>query len=170
MPSKGCERDMILCWEWSALAGNLVTGVAAGTVSAALYAWIQAQRREMRIRSEFAELAGTYSMTRKLGEAPEAERARVTTQGNVLNVVYIDVPRGDSVVGYIAMSEELTGRGEGYYDHVKRGQQLWGFWDVQVKDSSTILVHTTYAHPTDHRTVASAFVWQRIEEESPAAG
>lgn len=42
------------------------------------------------------------------------------------------------------------------------GKRLWGFWEVQVKDADTILVHTTYAHPTTEAAVAQGYVWERI--------
>lgn len=143
---------------WRDLGLAVTAGVAAGIVLALL----EAGRRWVRRRCTFGHLTGEYSITRKLAEAPEADRACVTVKGKILTIEYVGMPPGDTVSGKIAMSEELTGRGNGYYDHLKGGQQLWGFWDVQLKGRSTILVHTTYADPADHRTVTSAFVWERI--------
>jgi hypothetical protein len=59
------------------------------------------------------------------------------------------------------MSDELPGSGRGYY---YRGDDsdAYGFLEVQVVDKDTILVHETYAHPSQFRAVVSGFVWSRI--------
>ena len=35
-------------------------------------------------------------------------------------------------------------------------------WDVQRKDTDTLLVHTTYARQADHVADVSGFIWKRI--------
>ena len=60
------------------------------------------------------------------------------------------------------MNRHLPNRGEGHYDDVKDYEQLWGFWDVQIKDDDTLLVHTTYASTHD-TLVSQGYVWRRIK-------
>ena len=141
---------------------DLLVGVVAGVVATiiwALGAWIY---RERRLRREFHPLTGTYRSTRKLTDQSEPETVSIRVSRNILLVEFEGIPDGDSVTGEIAMNEQLPRSGRGQYFHVKDGAQLWGFWDIQVKDANTILVHRTYANPKNHTAVVSGFVWSRI--------
>ncbi|MFL5961792.1 MAG: hypothetical protein ACJ757_02720 [Gaiellaceae bacterium] len=118
--------------------------------------------RKQRFSRDFGRLSGTYRVMRKLADQPEQETVSIGVQRNLLAVEFGDLEDGESVTGEIVMNEQLHGSGEGYYRHVKDGVQMWGFWDIQVKDATTILVHTTYANPKTYAAVVSGFVWSRI--------
>ena len=95
---------------------------------------------------------------------PEPETVSITVKGNLLSVEFENLSDGELVTGQIAMNEQLPQSGEGLYWHVKDRAQLWGFWDIQVKDKNTILVHTTYTNHKTHTAVVSGFVWSRIPQ------
>jgi len=63
----------------------------------------------------------------------------VTARGNVLDVRYENLPGEDSCSGEIVMNRQR--RGAGHYSRLKAGEDLWGFWDLQVRDARTLLVH-----------------------------
>ena len=145
---------------------DLLTGVVAGVVVAILWgvsAWII---RWWRRRRDFGVLAGTFRRYGKLGDQPKPETVSITVHKNVLEVQWDGLPDGDSVKGWIAMNEQFRTSGEGHYEHVKNGKQLWGFWKVQKKDADTILVHTTYAHHDTETAVVQGHEWRRV----PALG
>jgi hypothetical protein len=145
---------------------DLLTGVVAGLVAALAWWLLTWLLRQWRLRRDFAWLAGTYSSTRKLKEQPEPETVSITVDRNILGVEFVGLPDGTSIKGKIAMNEQLPLSGRGHYSHdFKDGKQGWGFWDVQVlKESQTILVHTTYAGQTSPPlAILTGFVWSRIE-------
>lgn len=117
--------------------------------------------RAYRLHHEFAPLAGMYQVTRKLTDQPEPETVSISVKKNFLTV---QSHGGEVYSGEIAMSEQLPASGKGQYQHSKGGTQLWGFWDVQLKDKDTILVHTTYADSQSHTAVVSGYVWKRIQQ------
>jgi hypothetical protein len=140
------------------LAFALATGIGAAVIWA-LFAGYSAGGSVVR---NFAPLAGPYSVRRKLSAAPEPETLTITVRGNVLEVVALNVPGAQSVGGEIQMSDQLPRSGKGHYEHVELdGTQLWGFWDVQVKDAKTILVHTTFVDQPNHRAVVTGDLWTR---------
>lgn len=59
------------------------------------------------------------------------------------------------------MNRQLPTSGEGHYDHFEDDEQLWDFWNVQIKDDHTILVHTMYASTHD-TPVLQGYIWSRI--------
>src|SRR4051812_39994987 len=95
------------------------------------------------VRQKFGRYAGCYLIAGREELAPRPERVAIEVKGNVLAIEFENPPPGDSVSGRIVMDEQL--RGEGHYSHVKGGVQLWGFWDIQVRDKRTLLVHTTFS-------------------------
>ncbi|MEP7224987.1 MAG: hypothetical protein ABI783_08520 [Actinomycetota bacterium] len=140
---------------------DLLTGAVAGFVVAILWgvtAWVV---RWWRQRRDFGVLDGTYRRYGKLGDEPEPESVSITVDGNVLEVEWHGLPDGDSVKGWIAMNEQFRTSGEGHYEHVKNGRQLWGFWKVQ-KNADTLLVHTTYAHYENDVAVVQGHEWRRV--------
>jgi hypothetical protein len=143
---------------------DLVTGAVAGVVAAFAWWLLTALLRQWRLRRDFAWLAGCYSSTRKLKEQPEPERVSIAVDGNLLLVRFEGLAEGAAVEGEIAMNEQLPRSGRGHYAHrFSDGTQGWGFWDVQtLKESQTILVHTTFAANTVPPTAeVSGFVWER---------
>jgi hypothetical protein len=59
------------------------------------------------------------------------------------------------------MSDEFGKSGRGhYYRHDT--PHAFGFWEVQVVDARTILVHETYAHPRVRVANVTGFVWTRV--------
>jgi hypothetical protein len=45
---------------------------------------------------------------------------------------------------------------------MKGEEQLWGFWDAQVRDDSTLLIHETYSKAETKTAVLSGFRWTRL--------
>ena len=142
---------------------DLAVGVVTGIVAALIWALITWEMRRRRLEHDFGPLAGRYRMTRKFGSLPEHEIASIVVDGHLLVVDWEQCDPGRVVHGEIEMNEQFPRSGRGHYDDNAVAEQLWGFWDVQVKDPDTILVHTTYA--TDlHTSVVSGFVWSRISD------
>lgn len=115
-----------------------------------------------RMSRTFAKYAGPYRSWRKFPTAAgnwEEEDLEITVARNVLSVRFSDKPNRD-IHGEIVMNRRLPTTGRGQYDHVKDEEQLWGFWDVQVKDENTLLVHTTYASTID-TVVLQGYIWTR---------
>jgi hypothetical protein len=59
------------------------------------------------------------------------------------------------------MNHQLPTTARGQYDDTKDEEQLWGFWDVQIKNHDTFLVHTTYANQQDG-LVLQGYIWRRV--------
>lgn len=137
-------------------------GVAAGFIAIVIWeVWLRLRRRR-RLRKQYAHLAGEYSVTRKLQpDVREPGTAVITVKGNVLSVRFRDLPPGRSVTGEISMNEQLRRSGRGHYYDAEDGKDLWGYWDLQVVPSNTLLIHTTFAQHEEHRAVVSGFVWTR---------
>jgi hypothetical protein len=149
------------------VSGNdLLVGVVAGVLATVIWVvgvWLY---RRHRFKHDFGSLNGRYRSTRKLGDQPEPETVSISVEENLLAVVFEGLPDGESVSGQIAMNAQLPRSGEGNYWHIKAGEQLWGFWEIQVKDADTILVHRTYASHKTHQAVVSGFVWSRVRQVS----
>src|SRR5262249_5302485 len=94
-------------------------------------------------------------------DEPHSETAVITVCDNVLEVRLAGLPDGDSCEGQILMNEQL--RGAGHYWHMKGGKELWGFWDVQVRDPETILVHTTFVKAETLSVVVEGFRWELLK-------
>jgi hypothetical protein len=144
---------------------DLLVGVLAGVVASAIWWALAWSDRRRRLRRDFGHLAGKYRVTRKLSDLPEPGTVLITVSGNTLRAHQFEgLPDGDSITGEISMNEHLPNTGRGHYAHVKGGKRLWGFWDIQVDDGDTLLVHTTYANYKTHVAVVSGFVWERLQE------
>jgi hypothetical protein len=138
--------------------------VAAGAGLAAAVAWavmVEAFHRG-RQRKNYKHLGGAYESTRKFPSAISMpEHLEIVAKANRLTVRRLDAPEGDWTQGKIAMNERLHDSGQGHYANLKCGEQLFGFWDVQVLDDDTLLVHTTYAN-ADDGMVMQGYIWRRI--------
>ena len=110
----------------------------------------------------FRKYAGTYFERRKFPTAPDADLPRVVIEvnQNLLTVHFEGLPRGRTITGQIVMNPQFPLSGQGHYDDRKAGEQLWGFWHVQIKDENTLLVHTTYASMHD-TAVVQGYIWRR---------
>ena len=137
----------------------LIVGVVAGVVAAGLWASGERKLRLRRYKKAFGPLSGEFRVTPKLTEKPHPERAVIKVRDNVLDVRLVGLPDGDESKGEILMNDQL--RGAGHYWHLKGGKDLWGFWDVQVRDHKTILVHTTFVKA--NTVVVEGFRWELIE-------
>src|SRR3954451_18738552 len=136
-------------------------GVVAGLIATAIWVFVDRSRRFIRVRRKFGRYAGCYLIAGKEELTPRPERVAIEVKGNVLAIEFENLPPGDSVSGRIVMDELL--RGEGHYRHVKGGVQLWGFWDIQVRDKRTLLVHTTFSRSGTDTLVLEGFRWERTE-------
>jgi hypothetical protein len=143
---------------WEEVAGGLLVGLAAVVVwEVGRWLW-----RWIRLRREFGDLAGIYVVTRKLNpSAREDGIAHIDVSGSRLTVTFRDLKAGESISGEIGMNESMPRNGRGQYHHLDGGDEMWGFWDVQVVPPKSLLVHTTYAHDREHHAVVSGFVWTR---------
>lgn len=140
---------------WSDLAGGVLAGVIATAVWALGLWWVEAHRFERA----FARLSGHHEVRRKQSSSLEPYTVVVTAKGSVLDVRY-DGWRDGSCEGEIVMNRER--RGAGHYSSVKKGKQLWGFWDVQVTDAGTVLVHEIYAKEETKTQIVSGYRWTRL--------
>lgn len=134
------------------VVGGLAVAVA-GTLGGFVWRRIRQWRR-------YHSLAGTYSVTKKVTNEPEAELV-IKTRGNALKVAYANQPEGDSVNGEIRMTGKT---GEGDYTHIKGDLTLWGRWTVKLEPPDEILVERTY---TSHKTpeeIVTPFIWRRMGE------
>ena len=138
------------------------TAIATGLVAAAAWAVLTYAIERLRVESTFRKYAGVYIETRKFPIPGQYHREmlRITVRQNVLRVVFVESP-GRSIQGEIVMNRQLSTSGEGQYDDVKEQEQLWGFWDVQVKDKNTLLVHTSYASTHDTQAL-QGYIWRRL--------
>lgn len=143
-------------------AEEFIGGVVAGVV--AIVVWEAGRRwwRLRRLRLDFGHLAGDYALTRKLTGARERGIAKVEVSDSQLNVKFVDLPDGETITGMVGMNEAMPRSGRGQYHHVRPGEVMWGFWDVQVVPPDKLLVHTTYAHGEKHYAVVSGFVWTQV--------
>jgi hypothetical protein len=148
-------------------SGDFGTGTVAGVVAAVLWAAFIWLYRRWRLNHNFRRMTGMYRVTRKHANKSEQELVAIEVKGNVLSVSYENLPNGGAASGQIVMNEELRTSGAGHYEHLEDGVQMWGFYDVQLKDENTILVHVKYASHTEHREVVSGFVWSRIASSGP---
>ena len=139
--------------------GDVSGGVLAGLIATGIWVAGEHLRRFRRLIRTFGQYAGSYSVTEKERGDPRRERVAITVKGNVLAAQFENLPPGEEASGRIIMDGQL--RGEGHYWHVKDGAQLWGFWDVQVRDDRTLLVHTTYAMSGTARLAVEGFRWER---------
>jgi hypothetical protein len=143
---------------------DLLTGAVTGFVAAGAWAFCVLLMRLYGYWRHFAPLSGTYESTRKLANKAEAERVVIRAKRGILHVTFENMPIGQSVKGEIAMNQELRRSGRGHYLHVKNGEHLWGFWDVQVTTERALLVHASFAAKTDPPLlVTSGFVWRRVD-------
>jgi hypothetical protein len=96
----------------------------------------------------------------KLTSEPEPETLSISVKRNLLRVQSegTKYPYG----GEIVMNEQFIQSGRGQYTQAYDDDTLWGFWDVQLKDADTILVHTTYVDARRNAEVVPAALWERI--------
>ena len=100
-------------------------------------------------------------MTRKSTGESQQETVSITVHGNVLRVEYDGLDDESIASGEIAMNEQLPSSGRGHYRQDTPGRQRgWGFYDVQVIDDGTILVHSTFSD-TSERAVLTGWEWTR---------
>ena|GEM_PF-5648686 len=134
----------------------------AGLAAIVIWELGKAASRRWRNHRHFGSLNGRYRITRKLADPSHFWIASIKVKGTVLNVEYEGLPNSDSIVGRIAMSEQFPHSGKGHYQHQKNGLRLWGFWELQVGASDTLLVHTTYADPKTNLLVTQGFIWSHL--------
>ena len=114
-----------------------------------------------RLWHQLHQLNGTYQVTPKGATQPDPEESVVIrVDKNLLVVDYRGLAGGESAQGQIAMNEHLPASGRGLYTH---GHNLWGFWDVQVKDTKTLLVHTSYFNAELNALVVAGYVWRQLD-------
>lgn len=143
--------------------GGVVGGVVIGVAASVAFAIGQRVIDLVRMRRAFGKYHGTWHQTRKfpLPDVPGVETLEISVERNVLSVRFSEAPESHrSIHGEVMMNKQLRSSGEGHYDHIEDDEQMWGFWDVQVKDDDTILVHTEYAS-TDDTPVRQGYIWRR---------
>jgi hypothetical protein len=136
-------------------------GVLAGVVAAIIWAVGAYLYRRYCVSADFHDLADEYTVRKKRRAEPESDTTKIRVAGNVLRVTQEGFEEGGSAKGEIQMDTSDVRSGKGQYVHDKPGPPiLFGFWDVQVMDRDTILVHTTYASTND-TLVFQGYVWER---------
>jgi hypothetical protein len=140
---------------------DLLTGVVAGVVAAAVWAFLALLNRQRRFR-RLKRWNGAYRIFEKSKNRAEPETLSIRTTGNLLEVRFANMPDGQSVEGQIVMDEQTLKGGKGQYEHTTSKEQAWGFWEVQLKEPDMILVHTTFT--TRAGPVVRGYVWrQRVD-------
>jgi hypothetical protein len=145
---------------------DLLTGVVAGVVAAIIWALLVLAYRWWRRQQNFKHLAGTYRVTRKSTGEPQPETVSISVRGNVLGVEYEGLVASDGVAsaasGEIVMNEQLPSSGRGHYWQDTPGKARgWGFYDAQLVDDGTILVHQTFSD-TSERAVLVGYEWTPV--------
>jgi hypothetical protein len=135
---------------------DLLGGVLVGLAATGVWAFGVWGVEACKFKRTFGPLAGDYEVRRKLSSAREPYKVAVTVSGNVLRVRYVGWPEG-SCEGEIIMSR--VRRGAGHYSSLKNGDELWGFWDVQVAGDGTMLVHEIYAKEQTKTQIVSGYRW-----------
>jgi hypothetical protein len=80
-----------------------------------------------------------------------------------VDVDRLSVPDAWPSVFWVAAPSRVAGSSLVAYEYRLGDQkQLWGFWNIQVKDTDTILAHQTWAKPARQTTVVLSEVWSRI--------
>jgi hypothetical protein len=144
---------------WHDLWVGGVAGVVATVVwtfGAWLYGW-------WRLRQAFNWLNGTYDVRRKESPQLEPESVQISVRGNLLHISMQNVPDAKLIKGWIAMNEQLPRSGRGHYTHLKsNGDELWGFWDVQLaKERKSLFVHANFVDATRGVEVVSGYIWRQ---------
>jgi hypothetical protein len=143
--------------------GDLLTGVVAGVVAAIIWALLVLAYRWWRRRQNFQHLQGIYGVTRKSTGESQPETVSICVHGNVLRVEYVGLDDEGIASGEIVMNEQLPSSGRGHYRHDTPGRKRgWGFYDIQVVDDGTILVHSTFSD-TSERAALVGYEWTRVE-------
>jgi hypothetical protein len=135
-------------------------GVLVGLAAIAVWAFGVWGVEAYKFKRAFGPLAGDYEVRRKQSSALEPYKVALTVSRNVLGVRYVGWPDG-SCEGEIVMSR--VRRGAGHYSSLKGGDELWGFWDVQMAGDGTVLVHETYAKEETKTQVVSGYRWTPLE-------
>lgn len=93
-------------------ATDLLTGVVAGVVAAALWTLSAWGYRLWSFKQDFDHLAGKYLVTEKMTGKPAFEAVSIRVDKNILQVDAEGLPDGDSITGEIAMNEQLHRSGK----------------------------------------------------------
>ncbi len=142
---------------WTSVSIAIVTGLLASG------AWALGRAGIYRccVWRRYRNVGGTYREERKFPLAtPETNYLTIKRNKDVLVVDFDELP-GRSIHGRIVMNRHLASSGEGHYDHLQDKQQLWGFWNVQLNEDGSFLVHTTYASDED-TLVLQGYIWTPV--------
>jgi hypothetical protein len=151
------------------LSWALGVGIGAGVIAAGIWASWQSVRIRWR-RRWLVGLEGIYQARWKLTDKILPGTISITVSGNVLELTSSDdfgagYVRGGGApfTGWIVMSDEPRGSGRGHYEQTLKDDEIvWGFFEIQVREDGSMLVHRTYAHPVKKAAIVSGFVWSRI--------
>lgn len=135
--------------------------IIGGVVAAFLWTLIVLIFWAARRRWSYSRLKGDYEARFKgSDEVQWTLKIRVMGRGNRLNVSGRN-EAGATFRGDIVMSDELADSGRGHY-YRDDAPDAFGFWEVQVVDARTILVHETFADPRNRVAVVTGYMWSRI--------
>jgi hypothetical protein len=143
----------------SIATGSFAAGLVSGLVAAIVFELARSGYKRLRIRRALSGREGMYRIRPKLSKEPWPNPLSIRVRGKVLVVT----SEADSYHGEIVMNDELITSGRGHYSQSFEGDQLWGFWDVQLGDARTILVHRHYADYKTREEVVSGLVWELID-------
>lgn len=149
---------------------GFLASVLAGLVSGAIVILWQRLRRSSLNARHFGPLKGAYTVASKFPDQKHheaAKRVTVTVSDATLTVTGECMPEGHALHGEIRMSETFRTTGEGWYQHDKGNERLWGFWKITVRGEHVIQVHHSYARKTE-ALITQAFVWERVTD-APAS-
>jgi hypothetical protein len=142
---------------------NFAIAVIGGVVATALWTALAEWRRKRKLRTALGWISGRYMVTLKSAQQPEPESITISVEEeNTLKVKIENIAGGGRASGQIIIDERHPTSGRGFYYHHRGAERMFGFWDVQLKFPSSILVHTTYVDNEVFREVPKGYVWDRI--------
>jgi signal transduction histidine kinase len=131
-----------------------------GTVAAAIWSLLVWTYFRQRNRRQFEGLAGTYRMRRKSeDESAVGSLVTIKVRDRVLSLTSDENLTLGPLVGEVLMSQEIPNHGTGFYNHT--AGIGWGFWELQVKDKDTLLVHTQWTNTSEQLVVTG---WRMVRE------
>ncbi len=147
-------------------AHDFSIALAAGVVGAVVWEILVGLRRWWRLRRHLRPALGNYDVFEKGTNAERLEKVSILgARENLLHVRMTRLGRGrlGHAETWIEMNESFPRNGRGLYEHVHPDTPVaFGWWDIQIRDATTIYVHTTFVNKQRGLTVEGA-VWRKAE-------
>lgn len=148
---------------WGVGWGDLLGGIVAGLIGAAIVGAFAWWRRRRRDRADFGSLAGSYAVTEKQPSQRAEGTVTVTGDGPLLSFEWTTAD-GSQAHGTLAMNEHSRVTGTGSYEQVRGLNHGWGYLTVYVasreQGAARLLVDGRYTRQANRDEVSTAWVWE----------